>query len=254
MRKKIVAGNWKMNCDREEALSLATEITGMVTDEINFPVRIILAPPFVHIGAVAKLTEKSSVLIAAQNCSSEVSGAYTGEISAKMLASVGATGVILGHSERRQLFGESPAIIKNKIDRSLAEKLDVIFCCGETLEQREAGTHYEVIAGQLEQSLFHLSAGALTSVIIAYEPVWAIGTGKTATPSQAQEMHAYIRKLVSEKYGNSVADGISVLYGGSCNESNAKELFALPDVDGGLIGGASLKSRSFVNIIRSLPQ
>jgi triosephosphate isomerase len=254
MRKKIVAGNWKMNGDREAALSLATEVSGMVNDEIRFPVQVILAPSFVHIGAVVKLTEKSPVVVAAQNCSSEVSGAFTGEVSAKMLASVGASWVILGHSERRQLFGETASVIKNKIDRCLSEKLKVIFCCGETLEQREDGSYFAVIAEQLNQSLFHLDPTALSSVVIAYEPVWAIGTGKTATPEQAQEMHAYIRKLVAEKYGKPVAEDMPILYGGSCNETNANELFGLPDVDGGLIGGASLKSRSFVNIIRSLPQ
>jgi triosephosphate isomerase len=254
MRKKIVAGNWKMNCDREAALSLATEIAGMVNDEINFPVKVILAPPFVHIGAIVQLTAESPVEVAAQNCSSEASGAFTGEVSAIMLASVGASWVILGHSERRQLFGETASMIKSKIDRSLSEELSVIFCCGETLDERETGTHFSVIANQLNQSLFHIDVAAMSRVVIAYEPVWAIGTGKTATAVQAQEMHAHIRNLVSEKYGKDTAHSISVLYGGSCNESNAKELFGLPDVDGGLIGGASLKSRSFVNIIRSLPQ
>jgi len=243
-----------MNCDKQEALSLATEISGMFKDEVSTGSTVILAPPFVHIGSVSQLLKESPIAIAAQNCSSENSGAFTGEVSATMIASVGASWVIIGHSERRMLFGETNELIRKKTDKVLDAGLSLIFCCGETLEQRDSGIQSEVIKTQLNESLFHLSADMLKRIVIAYEPVWAIGTGKTASPEQAQDMHAFIRHEVKVKYGDAISESMPILYGGSCNESNAVALFALKDVDGGLIGGASLKSRSFINIVRSLPQ
>lgn len=243
-----------MNCDKQEALSLATEIAGMFKDEVIAGSTVILAPPFVHIGSVSHLLKESPIAVAAQNCSSEKAGAFTGEVSAAMIASVGATWVIAGHSERRMLFGETTDVIRKKADMILEAGLSLIFCCGETLEQRDAGLQSGVIKTQLNESLFHLKGDSMSRVVIAYEPVWAIGTGKTASPEQAQEMHAFIRNEVRLKYGDAVSESLTILYGGSCNESNAAVLFALKDVDGGLIGGASLKSRSFINIIRSLPK
>jgi triosephosphate isomerase (TIM) len=251
MRKKIVAGNWKMNGDRDGAMSLANEIKGMLADEARIIPEIIVAPPFVHLAAVGHLLSGSGVGIAAQNCSSEPSGAFTGEVSAGMIHSVGAEFVIIGHSERRTYFNEQGDLLFKKLKMALASSLVPIYCIGETLPQRESNSHFKTIEKQLEETIFLLSSEEASSLILAYEPVWAIGTGKTATPRQAQEMHQYIRKLIRERFDASVSDSIPVLYGGSCNESNAKELFALPDVDGGLIGGASLKSRSFVNIIKS---
>ncbi len=251
MRKKIVAGNWKMNCNREEALSLATEVTGMISDEQNNNVIVILAPPFVHIAGVSHIVKGTAVKLAAQNCSTEVSGAFTGEIAASMLKSVGAHYVIIGHSERRLYFKETGEQLAKKTGIVLDNNLTPIFCVGESLPQREAGKHEEIIAQQLTEGLFHLDNDYFLRVVIAYEPVWAIGTGRTATSAQAQDMHRFIRKHVASKYGNAVADEVSILYGGSCNENNAAELFSMEDVDGGLIGGASLKSRSFVNIVKS---
>ena len=251
MRKKIVAGNWKMNCNREEAFSLATEVAGMLADEKRNDVNVILAPPFVHLSAISHLLTGSGIHVAAQNCASETSGAFTGEVSASMIKSVGASHVIIGHSERRNLFHESNNILAKKTQIALDNKLIPIFCIGETLEERESEKHFETIETQLREGLFQLPDAMFGKVVLAYEPVWAIGTGKTATPEQAQEMHRYIRTVVKEKYGDQNAFKVSILYGGSCNENNANELFALADVDGGLIGGASLKSRSFVNIVNS---
>lgn len=250
-RKRIVAGNWKMNCTLEEAYSLATEISGIVTDEKNNDAIVILSPPFVYLSAVAQIVKGSGIKVAAQNCSSEASGAFTGEVSAKMIHLVGAAYVLIGHSERRIYFNETSETLSKKTMQCLENGLIPIFCVGESLSQREAGEQENTVSQQLSESLFHLDADTFSKVIIAYEPVWAIGTGRTATPQQAQEMHSYIRTLISSKYGTGIADSISILYGGSCNEANAKELFLLPDVDGGLIGGASLKSRSFVNIVKS---
>ncbi|MBK7969983.1 MAG: triose-phosphate isomerase [Bacteroidetes bacterium] len=251
MRTKIVAGNWKMNTNREEAFSLATEVSGMLKNEQVSAVKVILAPPFVHIGAVAQLLNGTGIGVAAQNCASEVSGAFTGEISAPMIHSVGASYVLIGHSERRAYFNEDNALLAKKTQLALDHHLIPIFCVGETLPERESGKHEETVFSQLEEGLFILPDTLFSKVIIAYEPVWAIGTGKTASPAQAQEMHAFIRGKINNRYGDAIAQAVSILYGGSCNENNATELFALPDVDGGLIGGASLKSRSFVNIIKS---
>jgi triosephosphate isomerase (TIM) len=251
MRRKIIAGNWKMNCSREEAFSLATEVAGMVSDEKRNDALVILAPPFVYLAAVSHIVSHGEIRVAAQNCSDQAAGAYTGEVSAAMIRSVGASHVIIGHSERRTLFHETHELLARKVVTAIDYELTPIFCIGETWSQREAGNHFEVIEAQLNDSVFALDENDFRKLIIAYEPVWAIGTGKTATSDQAQEMHAYIRSVVAGRYGNDVAEVIPVLYGGSCNENNAKELFSLPDVDGGLIGGASLKSRSFMNIIHS---
>lgn len=251
MRKKIVAGNWKMNCNREDALILVTEIAGMLKDEQRNSALVILAPPFVHIASVSHAVKSTNIKTAAQNCASENSGAFTGEVAASMIKSVGADYVIIGHSERRNYFSETNDSLAKKTDQALQAGLIPIFCVGELLPEREAGIQEITVQKQLEESLFHLAAADFEKLVIAYEPVWAIGTGKTATPEQAQEMHEFIRTLIESKYGKAVSENISILYGGSCNEANAKELFSLADVDGGLIGGASLKSRSFVNIIKS---
>jgi triosephosphate isomerase len=250
MRKKIVAGNWKMNGLKQDAQALTSEICGMLKDEVMTDHTVILAPPFPFLGLVAQLCDDSRIHVAAQNCSDKPSGAFTGEVSPAMIRSAGATHVIIGHSERRTYHHESDEILAEKVKLALQQDCIPVFCCGETSEQRNSEKHFSVVESQLKTALFHLSEEHMLNVIVAYEPVWAIGTGVTATAAQAQEMHAYIRKLISRQYSQKVADSVSILYGGSCNEQNAAELFALPDVDGGLIGGASLKSRSFVNIIK----
>ncbi len=253
MRQKIVAGNWKMNKTLEEANILAAEVIGMVADEVKGNAIVILCTPFPYLLPVKNLVGNNSrVVVSAQNCSEHESGAYTGEVSAPMLKSLGIPYVVLGHSERRQYFGEDGKLLAKKIDISLKHGLIPIFCCGEPLEIREKGEHEKLVKQQVEESLFHLDAASVQKVVIAYEPVWAIGTGKTATSQQAQDMHLVIRKHVATKFGQSVADNISILYGGSVNATNAKELFANPDVDGGLVGGASLKSREFTEIIKAI--
>jgi len=251
MRKKIVAGNWKMNCNREEAFSLATEIAGIVKDEQNSDVVVILAPAFVHLGAVTQIVKGTNIKVAAQNCSLAAKGAFTGEVSASMLKSTGVEYVIIGHSERRLYFNESAEELYKKSIQAIENGLIPIFCVGETLPQREKNQQQQIIGAQLTEGLFQFDTSAFSKIVIAYEPVWAIGTGMTATSAQAQEMHLFIRKHIETKYNKEIADTVSILYGGSCNENNAKELFSMPDVDGGLIGGASLKSRSFVNIVKS---
>jgi triosephosphate isomerase len=252
MRKKIVAGNWKMNKTLEEAKILTAEVMGMIADEVKGNTVTVLCVPFPYLVTLKNQLGSSSVKIGAQNCSEHDSGAYTGEVSALMLKSMTIPYVILGHSERRQYFGENGKLLATKVDKALASQLTPIFCCGEPLEIREAGTHEKLVKQQVEEALFHLSADALKNVVIAYEPVWAIGTGKTATSQQAQEMHAVIRKQLASKYGEVVASEITILYGGSVNAKNAEELFSCPDVDGGLVGGASLKSREFVDIVKSM--
>lgn len=253
MRQKIVAGNWKMNKTLQEANTLASEVLGMVNDEVKGSVKVIFCTPFPYLQSVKTIVGNNKYIsIAAQNCSEHESGAYTGETSATMLKSMDIPYVILGHSERRQYFGEDGKVLAKKTDVALKNGLTPIFCCGEVLEIREKGTHEQLVKQQVEESLFHLSADDLKKVVIAYEPVWAIGTGKTATAQQAQDMHAVIRKHIAGKYGQPVADSISILYGGSVNAANAKELFSNPDVDGGLVGGASLKSREFTDIIKSI--
>lgn len=253
MRKKIVAGNWKMNKTLQEANTLASEVLAMVNDEVQGDVRVIFCTPFPYLQSVKTIIgNHTRIAVAAQNCSEHESGAYTGETSAVMLKSLDIPYVIVGHSERRQYFHEDGKLLAKKVDVALKNGLSPIFCCGEVLEIREKGTHEQLVKQQVEESLFHLSADDLKKVVIAYEPVWAIGTGKTASAQQAQEMHAVIRKHIAAKYGESTADAITILYGGSVNAANAKELFANPDVDGGLVGGASLKSREFTEIIKSI--
>lgn len=252
MRKKIVAGNWKMNKLQEEGHALASEVVNMVNDEVQDDVQVILCPPSLYLDSVNKLTAGSSkVATAAQNCNENESGAYTGEISAPMIKSLGVDYVVLGHSERREYFGETDEQLAAKVTAILNNGLIPIFCCGETLSTREAGDHFDFVCNQLTKGLFHLSDADFEKVIIAYEPIWAIGTGVTASSDQAQEMHAKLRAHLATKYGQEKADETSLLYGGSCKPGNAKELFSCPDVDGGLIGGASLKARDFVDIIKS---
>lgn len=253
MRQKIVAGNWKMNKTLEEANILASEVKGMVADEVKGNVKVLLCAPFPYLIPIKNLLGSSDrISVAAQNCSEHESGAYTGEVSAPMLKSMGIKYVILGHSERRQYFGEDAKLLAKKVDVALKHDLTPIFCCGEPLEIREKGGHEALVKKQVEESLFHLDETAIQKIVIAYEPVWAIGTGKTATSQQAQDMHAVIRNHLGLKYGQSVASSISILYGGSVGAANAKELFSCPDVDGGLVGGASLKSRDFTEIIKSI--
>jgi triosephosphate isomerase len=250
MRQKVVAGNWKMNNTLAEGIELAKAVNAIL--EKNAPkCKVVLGTPFIHITEAVKAVNKNLIGIAAQNCADKASGAYTGEVSAAMVKSTGAEYVILGHSERRTYYGETDAILKEKTDLALANGLTPIFCIGEVLEEREANKHFDVVKSQIENALFHLPAADFGKIILAYEPVWAIGTGKTASSAQAQEIHAFIRKTIADKYGKAVADNTSILYGGSCKASNAKELFAQPDVDGGLIGGASLKAEDFYGIIEA---
>ncbi len=248
MRKKIVAGNWKMNETLQEGVALAKEINDvLVADKPNCDV--VICTPFIHLAKVADVLDENVVALGAENCADKEKGAFTGEVSAAMVKSTGAQYVILGHSERRQYYGETAAILKEKVQLALANGLKVIFCCGETLEERDADKQNEVVKAELEGSVFHLSAEEWKNIVLAYEPIWAIGTGRTATSDQAEEMLAYIRSIVAEKYGQEVADDTSILYGGSCNAGNAPELFAKPNIDGGLIGCASLKVADFKGII-----
>ena len=248
MRKKIVAGNWKMNMNLQDGVALAKEINeALVADKPNC--EVIICTPFIHLASVAGVLDSKVVGLGAENCADKAKGAYTGEVSAEMVKSTGAQYVILGHSERRQYYGETAEILKEKVDLALANGLKILFCCGETLEEREAEKQNEVVKAELEGSVFHLDAEAWKNIIIAYEPIWAIGTGKTATSDQAEEMLAYIRSTVAEKYGAEAAEETSILYGGSCKASNAPELFSKPNIDGGLIGGASLKCADFKGII-----
>jgi triosephosphate isomerase len=252
MRKKIVAGNWKMNKTLAEATSLATEVLTLMNAEVKNNAEVVLCTPFPYLLKVKEQLGSSKIAVGAQNCSEHDSGAYTGETSAAMLKSMQIPYVIVGHSERRQYFGENGALLAKKVDKALANGLTPIFCNGEPLEIREKGTHEALVKQQTEEGLFHLSPDDLKKVVIAYEPVWAIGTGKTATSQQAQDMHAVIRGHIASKYGKDVAESISILYGGSVKPDNAKELFGCNDVDGGLVGGASLKARDFVDIIRGI--
>ncbi|MCB0641958.1 MAG: triose-phosphate isomerase [Phaeodactylibacter sp.] len=249
-RKYIVAGNWKMHKQYEQGRELALAIMDKLQPSENL---VILGTPFIHLKAVSLITHDiSNVFMAAQNCHEEAEGAYTGEVSASMIRSTGTEYVILGHSERRQYFKESDELLAKKVDQALGAGLKPIFCCGEQLPIREKGTHVEHVAKQLKGGLFHLSEEAFGDVVIAYEPVWAIGTGKTASPEQAQEMHAAIRKLIAEQYSEDAAAGTTILYGGSVKPDNAESLFSQEDVDGGLVGGASLKVDDFVEIVRAL--
>ena len=248
MRKKIVAGNWKMNLNLQDGVALAKEINeALVADKPNC--EVIICTPFIHLASVAQVLDQNVVALGAENCADKVKGAYTGEVSAEMVKSTGAQYVILGHSERREYYHETAEILKEKVDLALANGLKILFCCGETLEERKAEKQNEVVKAELEGSVFHLDAEAWKNIVIAYEPIWAIGTGMTATSDQAEEMLAYIRSIVAEKYGQEAAEDTSILYGGSCKASNAPELFSKPNIDGGLIGGASLKCADFKGII-----
>lgn len=250
MRKNIVAGNWKMNLDYEQGISLFSEMVNMIGDEARGDQQVIICSPFIHLQALNKLAAHANqIAIGAQNINQNEKGAYTGEISAVQVKSTGAEYVILGHSERRAYFGETDELLAQKVDAALQHDLRPIFCIGETKEERESGAYFEVIKTQISNALFHLEATEFQKIVLAYEPVWAIGTGLTATPEQAQEVHAYIRKTLADHYGAEVAEDTSILYGGSANPGNAKTLFSQPDIDGGLIGGASLKSRDFQEII-----
>ena len=252
MRKKIVAGNWKMNKSYTDGISLFNEIIDGLSLAEHQCEKVILCTPYIHLQKVSELCKNHQTLsIAAQNCHSEIAGAYTGEISVSMIVSVGATYVLIGHSERRMYNAESNEILSKKVDAALRNQLKVIFCCGESLEIRNSGEHINYVNNQLESSLFHLTKEAFSNIVIAYEPIWAIGTGLTATKEQAQEMHQHIRTKLASAYGLEVANSTSILYGGSCNAQNAKELFSQADVDGGLIGGAALKAADFLSIIQS---
>ncbi len=252
MRKKIVAGNWKMNKTAEEAKALLSEVINMVKDEVTGEVEVVLCPPALYLTTARQyVTPGGKISLGAQNCHEKASGAYTGEISAPMLRSIGVEYVILGHSERRQYFEETNAQLAEKVNIALENGLTPIFCCGESRDLRENGDFIGFVKNQITESLFHLSAETFAKVVIAYEPIWAIGTGLTASSAQAQDMHFELRQHISSQYGDAVAQEISILYGGSANAQNAAELFAQPDVDGGLIGGASLKSRDFTTVVKA---
>jgi triosephosphate isomerase len=250
MRKNIVAGNWKMNTTLTEGLALAEGLNKALAGKTT-KCEVIVGVPFTHLTSVAATVDAAKTGLAAQNCADKEKGAYTGEVSAAMIASTGAGYVILGHSERRAYYHETAPILKEKVCLALANGLTPIFCIGEVLDERLAGNHFDVVDEQIKNSLFELSPADFGKLILAYEPVWAIGTGKTATAAQAQEMHEHIRRTIAAKYGETIADETSILYGGSCNADNAKELFANPDVDGGLIGGASLSVDKFMPIIEA---
>ena len=250
MRKKIVAGNWKMNTTVPEGIELAKAVVAG-SAEVPSDVKLIVATPFPHLCPVAEVLKGSRVALSAQNCADKEKGAYTGEVSAQMLASAGCAYTILGHSERRQYYGETDEKLVEKVGLALAAGLDVILCVGENLQEREAGRHFDVVLSQIQGVLSHFGAEEMKRIVVAYEPVWAIGTGKTATAEQAEEIHAFIRKTLADMFGAKTADDTTILYGGSCKPSNAKELFAQPDIDGGLIGGAALKADDFIGIALS---
>jgi triosephosphate isomerase len=250
MRQKIVAGNWKMHKTAEETEDLLNELINKIPTDIEQ--RVIVAPTFINLATAADHLEFTNIEVAAQNMHQAESGAFTGEISASMLKSVGVNIVILGHSERRAYFHETDALLANKVDTALKHEMEIIFCFGEELKDRQSGQHFNVVENQLKDGLFHLDASAWKNIILAYEPVWAIGTGETASPDQAQEMHDFIRDTINKKYGNSVSEEVSILYGGSVKPENAAEIFSKPDVDGGLIGGAALKSDDFTKIVLAI--
>jgi triosephosphate isomerase len=247
MRQKIVAGNWKMNKNAEETEDLLNDLIDRIPTDCA--ARVIVAPTFVNLASAADHLEFTNIEVAAQNMHQATNGAFTGEISAGMLRSIGVSTVILGHSERRTYFNETDAVIALKVDAAMQNGMEAIFCFGEHLEQRQNGQHFNVVENQLRDGLFHLEADDWQNVVLAYEPVWAIGTGETATPDQAQEMHAFIRETVRTRYGSDVAETVQILYGGSVKPDNAREIFSKPDVDGGLIGGASLNGADFSAIV-----
>ncbi|MDD7913456.1 triose-phosphate isomerase [Polaribacter ponticola] len=252
MRQKIVAGNWKMNNDKKASKQLIKEIKNSIKNLSLENTRVIVAPTFVNLSSSVKEAKKSDVEVVAQNMHQAKNGAYTGEISADMLKAVGIKTVILGHSERRTYFGETDAILAEKVNAILENDLETIFCFGELLEDRKSESHFAVVESQISNALFHLDATNWKNIVLAYEPVWAIGTGETASAEQAQEMHAFIRSIVEKKYNKDIADAVSILYGGSVKPANAKEIFSKPDVDGGLIGGAALKAEDFTGIIKAI--
>jgi triosephosphate isomerase len=248
MRKKIVAGNWKMNTTLSEGIELARQVNSLVENNPS-DVTVVVAPPFIHLAEIRKLL--TNVYLAAQNCASESRGAFTGEVSVEMIKSTGAQYVIIGHSERRSYFKEDNDTLFKKTKLAIDQELIPIFCCGEQLSEREAGKYFSTVKDQLDETIFKFDERQFRKIVIAYEPVWAIGTGVNATPQQAQEMHKFIRELITKKFNESLAEDTTILYGGSCKPSNAKELFDNPDVDGGLIGGASLQAGDFMAIIQS---
>ena len=253
MRKKIVAGNWKMNIDLEKGVQLFNEIQQLLKEEVKADQEVIICPPYTHLSSLSQIVDPNTNLsIGAQNCHQADSGAFTGEVSASIIASAGASYVIIGHSERRLYFAESNSLLAQKLDVVLKNGLSPIFCIGETLEQRNSETYFKVIKEQITEASFHLQGADYRKMVLAYEPVWAIGTGLTASPEQAQEIHSFIRNLLADKYDQDLANNMTILYGGSCNPKNAAELFAKADIDGGLIGGASLKAQDFVDIIKAL--
>lgn len=253
MRDFIVAGNWKMNKTFDEGIGLVRDLLESLTPNVVGTTKVVVSPPSVLLSdVVAELWESDSISVAAQNCHQKDAGAYTGEISAQMLKSIEVDAVILGHSERREYFGETNSLIGEKVKKAIENELVPIFCCGEVLEERKGERHFEVVKTQIEEALFGLTEEEFMAVVIAYEPVWAIGTGETASPDQAQEIHAFIRKTITERFGADIANNTSILYGGSCKPSNAKELFAKADVDGGLIGGASLNATDFTAIVEAI--
>ena len=251
MRKKIVAGNWKCNTTVSEGIALAKQVSEIVNERGAKDVVVVLGTPFTHLTSVVSAVDSSRINVAAQNCAAEPKGAFTGEVSVSMIQSTGTSHVIIGHSERREYYHETSAILNKKVALTLAQGLTPIYCCGEALEIREAGTENAFVKNQLEETIFNLSTEDFGKIVIAYEPIWAIGTGRTASSQQAQDMLAFIRQLIAEKYNQSIAEECSILYGGSCSPANANELFAQPDIDGGLIGGASLKSEDFLAIINA---
>lgn len=250
MRTKIVAGNWKMNKNSEETEDLLNElIDKLPTDK---EVQIIVAPTFVNLSSAVNHLEYTNIEVSAQNMHQAESGAFTGEISADMLKSIGVNTVILGHSERRAIFHETDALIASKVNTAIKHDMTSIFCFGEELKDRQSGNHFNIVENQLKDGLFHIQAASWSNIVLAYEPVWAIGTGETASPEQAQEMHEFVRETVRKAFGNDVADGVSILYGGSVKPDNAQEIFSKPDVDGGLIGGAALKAEDFAAIVNAI--
>jgi len=249
MRSKIVAGNWKMNKNLSETKDLLEELSGKLP---KTDAEVIVAPTFINLADAARILKSSDIKVAAQNMHFAKSGAYTGEISADMLLNINVHTVIIGHSERRAYFGETDELLAKKVEAALANNMRVIFCFGEELEERKSGNHFHVVESQLKKGLFELPAAAWQHIVLAYEPVWAIGTGETASPEQAQEMHAFIRKTITEAYDSSIANEVSILYGGSVKPSNAREIFSKPDVDGGLIGGAALVADDFMAIIKAI--
>lgn len=252
VRMKIVVGNWKMNTTVQQGISLIWEITDGI-DKLHTKAIVVVAPPFTHLKSFQPVIRNHSrIQLGAQNCHQQDEGAFTGEISATILKELGVSFVITGHSERRQYFHETDEIIFQKLQTILQNNLIPILCVGESLSAREEGIHFEMVKNQLENSLFKLTGEDVSNVVIAYEPVWAIGTGKNASADQAQEMHSFIRELIAEKFSKEVSSEMSILYGGSCNEKNAAEIFSQPDIDGGLIGGASLSANSFLQIIQSI--